>query len=89
MMNGQKIYHFNYCKKENNMNNNYQMTIPMRICARNDTISNWSSNNPILLKGELAIEYSDDHTKCYLKCGDGIHTFNDLPYISVPEPMIK
>lgn len=57
----------------------------VRICMRNDITSNWLKHNPILHKGELAVEYSEDGSKCHLKCGDGIRAFKDLPYITTPE----
>ena len=47
-----------------------------RIILRNDLAANWTSNNPILLSGELGIE-SDTG---YFKTGDGEHNWNALPY---------
>ena len=57
----------------------------VRICMRNDITSNWLKHNPVLHKGELAVEYSEDGTVCHLKCGDGVRAFKDLPYITTPE----
>lgn len=51
-------------------------TIKTKIVMRNDLAANWTSNNPILLSGELGIE-SDTG---YFKIGDGATTWNDLPY---------
>ena len=46
---------------------------------RNDTTANWTSNNPILKKGELAIEITPSGS--YLcKVGDGSTAWNSLPY---------
>lgn len=56
------------------------------ICMRNDTTSNWLQHIPVLHKGELAVEYSEDGRVCHLKCGDGVRAFKDLPYITTPEP---
>ena len=53
-----------------------------RIVLRNDIAANWTSNNPILLSGELGIE-SDTG---YFKTGDGKHNWNDLPYANKFEP---
>lgn len=53
-----------------------------RIVLRNDIAANWTSNNPILLSGELGIE-SDTG---YFKTGDGEHNWNDLPYANKFEP---
>lgn len=51
-------------------------TIKTKIVMRNDLAANWTSNNPILLSGELGIE-SDTG---YFKIGDGEHNWNDLTY---------
>lgn len=50
-----------------------------RIQARRDTASRWASINPILMEGEFGLE--SDTRKA--KMGDGVHTWNDLPYIRV------
>lgn len=47
-----------------------------RIVLRNDLAANWTSNNPILLSGELGIETDTG----YFKIGDGGHNWNDLTY---------
>ena len=47
-----------------------------RIQFRNDTLANWTAANPVLATGELGLE-SD--TRFY-KIGDGITSWNDLPY---------
>lgn len=52
--------------------------ITTRIANKYDSASNWSTNNPILLAGELGIE-SD--TKL-VKVGDGTLSWNSLPYIN-------
>lgn len=51
-------------------------TIKTKIVMRNDLAANWTSNNPILLSGELGIESNTG----YFKIGDGATTWNDLPY---------
>jgi hypothetical protein len=48
-----------------------------RIQLRRDTKANWESYNPILLEGEPG--YVLDDPNLY-KMGDGIHTWNQLPY---------
>ena len=53
-----------------------------RIVLRNDIAANWTSNNPILLSGELGIETDTG----YFKTGDGEHNWNDLPYANKFEP---
>ena len=52
-------------------------TLNVRIKNRYDTEANWSSNNPVLLNGELAI--SSDKNGMY-KVGNGTSTWSELPY---------
>lgn len=53
--------------------------INARIRQKKDTASNWANSNPVLLNGELiAVETSDGAIR--FKIGDGIKTFNQLPY---------
>lgn len=51
-------------------------TLKIKLTLRNDTAENWKAANPVLLKGEAAIE--TDTNK--LKFGDGVTAYNDLPY---------
>ena len=51
-------------------------TIKTRIVMRNDLAANWTTNNPVLLTGELGIENDTG----YFKIGDGATTWNDLSY---------
>lgn len=55
-------------------------TIKSRILIKNGTASNWSTQNPILMKGELGIEI--DTRK--VKVGDGVTNYNNLKYLNVP-----
>ena len=66
-----------------------QKTINARLSLKYDTYANWSSANPVLLKGELAIVEVPDETgqvaqepAYLLKVGDGSKNFNDLDWIS-------
>lgn len=43
---------------------------------RYDTAANWTSNNPVLLEGEIGIE---SNTRKF-KFGDGTSAWNGLPY---------
>lgn len=54
----------------------------VQIQLRNDTASAWSSANPILAQGEIGIE---NDTK-FIKVGDGINNWNDLPYGLLERP---
>lgn len=61
-------------------------TLNTRITSRNDSKANWLSVDPVLLKGELAIEFdpsaeSNSYT-VKMKVGDGVHTYTALPYAS-------
>lgn len=47
-----------------------------KLVMRNDLAANWTTNNPVLLTGELGIENDTG----YFKIGDGATTWNDLPY---------
>lgn len=49
-----------------------------KIVIRNDTAANWTSNNPILLKGEIGIEIDTNQ----IKIGDGTTAWSNLIYFS-------
>ena len=53
-------------------------TLSARIITRNDTAANWTSNNPILLQGEIGIERLSNK----FKVGDGVTAWNSLAYVS-------
>ena len=53
-------------------------TFSKRIQLRNDTPSNWTTANPVLLAGEIGIERDTNRNR--LKIGDGTTAWNDLPY---------
>lgn len=46
---------------------------------RNDTAANWTSKNPVLLKGEFGIEIDTNK----VKVGNGVDTWTNLAYITV------
>ena len=50
-----------------------------RIKHKRDSVINWSTNNPVLLKGECIIVDMDDGS-VRIKIGDGINNFISLPY---------
>lgn len=50
--------------------------MPIRVQLRNDSSTNWTAKNPILLSGEIGIE-SDSR---YYKIGDGATRWNSLSY---------
>lgn len=56
-----------------------QKNLTSRIKNKYDTAANWTSNNPILLAGEIAIE-SDTNL---IKIGNGTSHWNDLAYVNL------
>ena len=53
-------------------------TFSKRIQLRNDSASNWASANPVLLEGELGLEFDDSRNR--IKIGNVSDAWNDLPY---------
>lgn len=56
-----------------------------RIQVRRDTEANWTSNNPVLASGELAL--STDVAK--IKIGDSSTAWSSLGYATVSEPAVQ
>lgn len=50
-----------------------------RIIFYNDSTKNLAKSTKVLLKGEIAIEYTESGTTKF-KVGDGVSTWNELPY---------
>ena len=60
-------------------------TLNTRIVIRNDSTTNWLTNeSAVLLKGEVGIEFLEDG-KVKVKVGDGIKTWTQLPYFGGEE----
>ena len=60
-------------------------TLNTRIVIRNDSTTNWLTNESVvLLKGEVGIEFLADG-KAKMKVGDGIKTWTQLPYFGGEE----
>lgn len=60
-----------------------------RLVNKIDTYANWTSNNPVLLKGEIAIvdvpastNVVQQEPAVLMKIGDGTKKFSELPWIS-------
>ena len=51
-----------------------------RLVNKIDTYANWTRNDPVLLKGEIAIV--DVSASALMKIGDGTKKFSELPWIS-------
>lgn len=62
-----------------------QKILYARVQNGSDTAENWSTNNPVLLAGEIGIE-SD--TKLY-KFGDGVTAWNDLDYAGTDAAQVQ
>ncbi len=60
-------------------------TLNIRIQLRNDTAENWTTQNPILLKGEMGVEIDTGKTKI----GNGTDDWKTLKYSGVDEDTIK
>ena len=57
-----------------------EQSLKSRIILRHDSVENWKNEAmPLLLKGEIGIEFDGDKTR--LKVGDGTSTWSELPYI--------
>ena len=64
-------------------------TLNTRISLKYDTYENWSTNNPVLLSGEVAIATVPSATgsvkqapSVLMKVGDGTNKYNDLQFVS-------
>ena len=51
----------------------------VRIRWKRDTSANWTSNNPVLLNGEIII-VDTDSGEMRFKIGDGVKTYTQLPF---------
>ena len=68
-----------------------------RLVLRNDIYTAWESTNPILLKGEIGVEYNPSAPteqgnldySVKIKIGDGVNAWNDLPYFGGDSEVIE
>lgn len=61
-------------------------TLITRIVLRNDTYSNWAAvQDKVLVKGEPAVVFFEDGSNPKLKIGDGVTSFENLPYVGGSE----
>ena len=67
-------------------NINGEKKILTRILLKNDTSTNWDSNQSVLLKkGEAAVSFVENETGApdvMMKIGDGTHNFGQLNWLS-------
>lgn len=54
-------------------------TLNIHIKNKRDSNSNFETNNPILLNGELVI-IDDESDRPKIKIGDGVSTYSQLPF---------
>ena len=52
------------------------------IQLRGGTAEDMSNANPVLLRREIAVELDTGR----IKCGDGVHSWNELPYSGLASP---
>lgn len=57
-------------------------TLDTRIRFKIDLDENWTSNNPVLLEGEMAIVTYLDSNRVGLKFGDGSTPYNQLAFFN-------
>lgn len=56
-----------------------EKTYDARIKLKRDTNSNWTSKNPVLLRGEMIlVDTAEGELRA--KIGDGIKTYSQLPF---------
>lgn len=53
------------------------------IKPHGDSLDNWKNENPILRKNEITVAYSEHTEAPFYKLGDGIHHYQDLPYVTI------
>ena len=58
--------------------------INSRFCYREDTFENWQKFNPVLLGGEIAF-VRDGANGQFVKIGDGVTPWNELPFAPLPK----
>lgn len=54
--------------------------IKTKINLRKDVLANWEDKNPVLGSGEMAI-VEDGNGDLAMKIGNGISSFNQLPFL--------
>ena len=57
-------------------------TLKTRLIIKNDSAENWTTKNPVLLKGELGIEIDTN----LFKIGNGTSAWAALPYANESAP---
>lgn len=64
-------------------------TLNARVRLKYDSYTNWSTKNPVLFAGELAVcvvptnsEQATNEPTILIKCGDGTKTFKQLDWVS-------
>ena len=60
-------------------------TFNSKLVLRNDTLTNWNTHDPILLKGEIGIAFDTSTGESFIKIGDGVKTWSGLEYFVIPK----
>ena len=71
------------------MPNNNITELSIKIILRNDILENWEASTLVLEKGEPAVVINLDTMTSKIKIGDGVHTFNELPYVTMTPDEIR
>lgn len=58
--------------------------VKSRFCLREDTFENWIINNPVLERGEPSVVRNPEKEDEWLKIGDGVTDWVNLPYKKGP-----
>lgn len=56
-------------------------TLDVRHQQAADTAANWTTNNPVLMAGEIGVEQDTG----FIKIGNGVSSWNTLGYINTVE----
>lgn len=60
-------------------------TFNSKLVLRNDTLTNWTTYDPVLLKGEIGIGFDATTGESFIKIGDGVKTWSKLEYFVIPK----
>ena len=60
-------------------------TFNSKLILRNDTLTNWNTHDPVLLKGEIGIGFDATTGESFIKIGDGVKTWSGLEYFVIPK----
>ena len=71
---------YDWQEEEIQLKNKKPITFHTKITLRYDEETNWQRENPVLLKGEIAVVHTT-RDEFFLKVGDGTRSYNFLPFV--------